>query len=356
MCLLLAISVAALSQPAVSVEQLVSFVKSAVQTKQDDKKVAEQVQKIKLSNRLDEATVQEIQRLGAGPKTVAALQKLSEASASLPTAAPAPVSAPAVIPPPPPAELKAILNEIQQNALNYTKSLPNYICSQYTKRHVDPTGTESWRLADTILEQLSFVDQKENYIVKMVDNKIVTNSLKHEQLGGAKSSGEFGSILHTIFDPDTQTEFTWERWTSLRPQDGRLRPTYVFAFRVRQPRYGILHELSKRSVNVGFHGHVFADRDTKAVMRVQMECDDIPPDFPIQSVKLVLYYDIVDIAGQNFVLPLQSEVRSREGRFLSWNEVSYHSYHKYSADASISFGPPEDIPAEKLKEQPPKKQ
>jgi len=347
-------SLAAMSQSAVSVEQLVSFIKSEVQKKQDDKKLAEQVQKIKLGNRLDEKTVQEIQRLGAGPKTVAALQKLMEASASLPTAAPAPVSAPAVIAPPAPPELKAILAEVQQNALNYTRNLPNYICSQYTKRHVDPTGTESWRLADTILEQLSFVDQKENYIVKMVVDKMVTNGLTHEKLGGAKSSGEFGSILQTIFDPATQTEFTWERWTSLRREDG-LHPTYVFAFRVSQPRYGILHEPSKRTVNVGFHGQVFADRDTKAVMRVQMECDGIPADFPIQSVKLALYYDIVDIAGQNFVLPLQSEVRSREGRYLSWNEVSYHSYHKYSADASISFGPPEDIPPDKLKEQPPKK-
>jgi hypothetical protein len=353
-CLLLAISVAGFSQAAVSVDQLISFIKSAVQTKQDDKRVAEQVQKLKLSNRLDEATVQELQRLGAGQKTVAALQKLSEASASLPSAAPPPVSAPVVVPPPEPAELKSILAEVQQNALNYTKSLPNYICSQVTKRHVDPTGTESWRLADTILEQLSFIDQKENYKVIMVNNDMVTNGLTHEKLGGAKSSGEFGSILQTIFDPETQTQFTWERWTSLRGEDGQLRRTYVFAFRVSQPRYSILHEGSKRTVTVGFHGQIFADRDTKAVMRVQMECDGIPADFPIQSVKLVLYYDIVDIAGQNFVLPLQSEIRSREGRFLAWNEVSYRSYHKYSADASISFGAPDDIPADKLKEQPDK--
>jgi hypothetical protein len=354
-CLFLAISLAAPAQPAKSVDQLTGFIKSAVQAKQDDKRVAEEVQKIKLSNHLDEKTVQELQRLGAGPKTVAALQKLSEASASLPEAAPAPVSAPTVIPAPAPAELKAILTEIQENALNYTKNLPNYICSQFTKRHVDPTGTESWRTADTILEQLSFVDQKEIYTVKMVDDRIVTN-MKHEQLGGAKSSGEFGSILHTIFDPGTQTEFTWERWTSLRVEDGKLlRPVYVFSFRVTQPRYSITHEGSKRTVTVGFHGSIFADRDTKSVLRVQMECDRIPPDFPIQSVKLVLYYDIVDIGGQKFVLPLQSEIRSREGKYLAWNEVSYHSYHKYSADASISFGPPEDIPAEKLKEQPPPK-
>jgi hypothetical protein len=352
--LLLMMSLAAVSQPAVGVDQLASFIKSAIQSRQDDKKVAEQVQKIKLSNRLDEHTVQELQRLGAGPKTVAALQKLSEASASLPAAAPAPVSAPAAIPPPDPAELKTILSEIQKNALNYTENLPNYICTQVTKRHVDPTGTESWRLADTIMEQLSFVDQKENYVVKMVNDQIVTNNLQHDKLGGAKSSGEFGSILHTIFDPETQTEFTWDRWTSLRGRQGELRRTYVFAFRVGQQRYSIHHDTSKRTVVVGFHGFIFADRDTKAVMRVQMECDGIPADFPIQSVKLVLYYDIIDISGQEFVLPLQSEVRSREGKYLAWNEVSYHSYHKYSADTSISFGTPEDIPPEKLKEQPDK--
>jgi hypothetical protein len=129
----------------------------------------------------------------------------------------------------------------------------------------------------------------------------------------------------------------------------------VFSFRVSQPRYSITHEGSKRTVTVGFHGSIFADRDSKAVMRVQMECEGIPPDFPIQSVKLALYYDVIDIGGQNFVLPLKSEVRSREGNYLAFNEVSYLSYHKYSADASISFGPPEDIPEDKLKEQPPKK-
>ena len=350
LCLLLAMSLAAVSQPARSVDQLVDFIKSAIQSKQDDKKVAEQVQKIKLSNLLDPRTVEELQHLGAGPKTVAALQKLGEASAELPAAAaPAPASAPAAIPLPDPAALKTILAEIQEKALNYTRNLPNYICTQVTRRHVDPTGTESWRLADTIMEQLSFVDQKENYKVMMVNDKVVTNDLQHDKLGGASSSGEFGTLLHTIFEPETQTEFTWERWTTIRG-----RRMYVFAFRVGQQRYSIHHDASKRTVVVGYHGLFFADRDTKAVMRVQMECDGIPADFPIQSVKLVLYYDSVEISGQEFVLPLQSEIHSREGRYLSWNEVSYHSYHKYSADATISFGAPEDIPQEKLKEQPDK--
>lgn len=347
-CLLLLVSLAAPSQTGRTVDELVNFIKSAIQAKYDDKKIADEVLKIRLVNRLDPKVVEQVQHMGAGQKTVAAVQKLAESTASLPAAAAAaPKAAAAIIPPPEPDEFRSILTAIQANALNYTEKLPNYICTQVTKRHVDPTGTESWRVADTIMEQLSFVDQKENYKVVMINDRLV-NNMQHEQLGGAKSSGEFGSILHTIFDPETQTEFGWERWTTL-PGSGR---TYVFNFRVTQHRYSIHHDASKRTIGTGFHGLIFANRDTKMVMRVKMDCDDIPADFPIQSVSLVLNYDRVEISGQEFVLPLLSEVHSREGKFLSWNEVSYHSYHKYSADASISFEAPSDVPADKLKEQP----
>jgi len=332
-CLWLSIAVFAVAQGTVTVDQLVSFVKTAVHSRQDDKKVAEQVEKLKMRTRIDDKVIEDLHHEGAGPKTLAALQKLAEASASLPSAAHVTNVAPAVFPPPPADDQKAILKEIQEHALNYTNSLPNYICTQVTKRHIDPTGTESWKLADVITETLSYVDHKENYKVVMINNDMVTKDVPREKLGGAKSSGEFASILHTIFDPETQTEFAWERWTTL---EGRK--NYVFTFRVVQHRYSIMHEGSKRTISVGFHGSVFADEKTKQVMRVTMECDGIPADFPIQSVKLGLYYAMVDISGQEFVLPSQSTVQSREGKYLAKNEVSYHNYHKYSADASISFG------------------
>lgn len=347
-CFLLALSLAATSQTGRTVDELVNFIKSAIAAKYDDKKISEEVAKIRLANRLDDATITQVQHMGAGQRTIAALHKLAEASAALPASAPK-GAPPAAIPPPEPAELQKILAEIRENALNYTQNLPNYICTQVTKRHVDPTGTESWRVADTIMEQLSFVDQKENYKVMMINDRPVTGNVAHDQLGGAKSSGEFGSILRTIFDPETQTEFGWERWTTL-PTSGR---TYVFHFRVAQQRYKIDHAGSKRSIVTGFHGLIYANRDTKMVMRVKMECDDIPADFPIQSVALDLVYDKVEISGQQFVLPQLSEVHSREGKMLSWNEVSYHSYHKYSSDASISFDTPDTVSPDKLKELPP---
>ena len=340
-------AVLAFAQGRRTVEEVVSFVKSAVQQKESDSRIAASLAGIRMVSPLTEATITELQRSGAGPKTVAALEKLKEQSASLPAAAPA-APAPAVvsIPPPEPAEQRRVLEEVRENALNYTKNLPNYICTQVTRRHVDPTGSEGWRTADTVIEQLTFFEQRETYKVILVNNSPVTNNLGHDQLGGATSSGEFGSILHSIFAPETRTEFGWERWTTLRK-----RRTYVFSFHTGETMYQISHGPSKQSIHTRTHGSVFVDRDTKTVMRIHMECEGIPADFPIQSVSLDLDYDYGEIAGQEFLLPLHADIRSREGRMGSWNEVSYVSYRKFGTETNITFDTPE-VPADKLKEQP----
>ena len=75
------------AQTKMSVEQLVSFLRSSIKLKQEDKQVADYVKKIKLSNRLDARTIEELQGEGLGPKTVQALSALREASAGLPAGA-----------------------------------------------------------------------------------------------------------------------------------------------------------------------------------------------------------------------------------------------------------------------------
>src|SRR6516164_2478879 len=79
-----------LAQRQMTVAQLVDFVKSAVQQHNDDRKVADFVRTIKLTNRLDDATVEALQNAGAGPKTVAALRTLTDSTANLAPAAPPP--------------------------------------------------------------------------------------------------------------------------------------------------------------------------------------------------------------------------------------------------------------------------
>lgn len=337
-CLLLAVTATANAQTKITVDQLVGFVKSSVELHEDDRKVAEVVRKIRLSNQLDAQAVEMLQSLGAGRLTMAALRALSTDSASLPAApAPAPKLSVAPIPGPDAIEQKAILAAITENALSYTNGLPNFICMQVTRRYMDRAGGDNFRLTDTIAERLSYFEHKEDYKVISVNGAPVTNR-KHEQLGGATSSGEFGSMLFEVFSPESQTEFQWERWGKLRDHI-----MHVFSFRVRleNSKYNITAGDVKRTVTVGYHGMVFADRDSHAVMRITMEADDIPADFPIRSASEVLDYDSVGISGQKFILPLKVEMRMRDGRESMKNEAEFRLYNKFGADTSIQFG---DVP------------
>ncbi|HLH42299.1 MAG TPA: hypothetical protein VKV74_04880 [Bryobacteraceae bacterium] len=353
LCTLALIPAAAYAQRQMTVAQLVDFIKSAVQQKNDDRKVADFVRSVKLTNRLDDATVESLQNLGAGPRTVAALRALTDTTASLaPPPPPAGKPAPIVVSAPGPEEFRRILDEVREKALNYTQSLPNFLCTQVTRRYVDPSGKENWIQEDVIQEHLSYVDGHEDYKVIMVNNKPAINQT-HTKLGGATSSGEFGSMLAEIFDPATATDFNWERWAKL---DGRV--MYVLNFRVEQARskYSILHEPSGREIVSGYHGLIWADTDTGRVMKITMECDTIPADFPIQQVSETMNYDFQDISGKKYVLPVRVELRSREGRLLSKNNMEFRLYRKFTTESSITFDTPDPTPEplsdDKFKEEP----
>lgn len=340
----------AYAQLAMTSDQVVTFIRSSIQLHHDDRRVADYVKKIKLKDKLDDRKVEELQGLGAGPKTLAALRDLSASSTSLPAAPPPePVAPKPTIPPPDSIEQAEILHQIIENARNYTKALPDYMCIQVTRRRLDPSKTENWRLMDTIQEQLSYVEHKESYKVVMWNGRAVAN-VQHYQLGGAVSSGEFGTIYSEIFAPETATEFDWDHWATLRGK--RM---YVFSFKVplSRSKYTIRVDQPDRVITAGYHGLIYADRDTKMVMRYKLECDDIPADFPVKTVQVDVNYDLVDIAGNKYVLPLKTELKSRDIRGSVWNEAEFHLYQKFGANTTIKFDTePEAIPSDKTEEQP----
>src|SRR5579864_2784428 len=149
-----------------TVNKLTAFIRSAIQLKQPDKDVAEYLRHVKMVEKLDDRMVEELQGMGAGPKTVAALRELSNASSTLPTAAPPPPK-PVIVPIPGPDSIEQakIIEEAREYVMNYTKNLPNFICVQVTRRSVDPRGGESWYHVDTITSRLSYNGEREDYEV-----------------------------------------------------------------------------------------------------------------------------------------------------------------------------------------------
>jgi hypothetical protein len=355
LCALLAgMAMASAQQRALTVAEVTSFIKNTVKQRQDDRLVADYLLKhMKMKERLDDKTVEELQGMGAGPRTTSALRKLSQESAGLPVAAPvlppAPVVVPPPIPPPSAQEQAEIIDLVRVNAINYSNNLPNFLCTQVTHRNVDPTGTgDHFRQQDTIQEQLSYSDHREKYVVTMVNGAPVTGR-DHQKLGGATSEGEFGSMLYDIFNPATEAQFDWERWTTWHG-----RRTYVFSFEVRldRSRYQIYHGPSDRTVTSAYRGSVYADVVTKNVMRIRLECVGLPGDFPIQEVTQDLQYDNAKIADQEFLLPSKSELNSKDGKYLVKNTTTFHLYRKFTTEEKITFETVEEDEKPAVKKQP----
>lgn len=349
--LVLCAGLAATAQARLTIEQLKEFVTSSIKLGHDDRKLAEYLKRVKLSSRLDDRVIEDLQGLGAGPKTVEALRVLRDASASLPAPAP-PAPKPVYVPPPAPSAVEQgkALDDAREYALSYTARLPDFICTQVTRRYVDNSGMELWRREDVITERLSYFDKHEDYKVVLYNNAPV--DIPHEKLGGTTSSGEFGSMLREIFEPETEAQFEWERWGTLRG-----RRMHVFSYKVSQgrSRYRITSG-NEYSIIAGYHGLIYVDRENSAVMKLTLQADDLPAGFPIREVNLSLDYDWVDISGRKFILPLKAVITSRMGaKYLSRNEVEFRMYRKFTAESTITavdVQTPEPLPAEATKEQP----
>lgn len=236
--------------------------------------------------------------------------------------------------PPAGLEQQRVLAEATEHALNHEKSLPNFICLQTTRRFEDLNGSGSWRPIDIIVERLTYFEHREDY--KVIELNGVPASIPHEQMRGASSSGEFGSVMRGIFAPDTETAFEWQNWFMLRG-----RRAHVYSYRVLQSKSNYHIKVPEQQLDLvtGYYGLIFIDARDRVVRRITLHPEGIPASFPVQDVSLALDYEYARIGDSDYLLPLQFELRSREGKALVKNDVDYDGYRKFAADSNITFGP-----------------
>src|SRR5260370_17819839 len=87
---LLALTSFALAEMKITVQQLRQFIESSIKFKHPDKQVADYLKQVSLTNKLDDSTVEDLQGLVAGPRTVDPLKLLRHTSKYLPVPAPPP--------------------------------------------------------------------------------------------------------------------------------------------------------------------------------------------------------------------------------------------------------------------------
>ena len=347
-------AIAGFAQQQITVDKLLEFVNSSITTKVQDKDVAAYLATVKLTEKLDPRTVEDLRSRGAGPKTVTALTTLASASAGL--AAPAPKAAapkPKVRAAPSYEEQQKVIQEARDYALNYSKTLPDFICLQVTRRYLDrhyKPGTDgSWSPSDRLAEKLTYFDQQEKYEAISHNDNSLYGKDNAEKFGGALSRGDFGTLLREIFEPASDAEFHWERWGNLDNKHW----FHVYSYSIDQAHsHETISHNNTETVTAAFHGEVFIQEGPNVIWRVTVEPEP-PATFPVQGIHQVLDYRYVDLSGQAFLLPVNGTVIMRADGVGNKNEIDFRSYRKYSADTSIVFDDSEKDP-EPAKPEPPK--
>jgi hypothetical protein len=348
--LVLMAGLAAAADMRMSVDQLVTFIRSSIQLKQPDRQVAEYLRHVKLSNKLDDRTVEELQGLGAGAKTIAALKGLRDETARLPAPPPPPPPEPMPpsIPPPNSIEQAKIMDGARQYAISYVKQLPDFICLQVTRRYLAPPGGDNWRHSDTITARLSYFEQKEDYKIVQLNGEAVTTDTPMEHVGGTVSEGEFGSMMRMIFRTESEARVGWDHWATLRGKR-----VCVFAYDIDQG-HSQYHLVADRSLDYvpAYRGLLYIDPASHSVMRITLNPYDIPITFPIRGVKLVLDYDYTSIGDGQYLLPLKAVLTSSQAEAQTRNDVEFRMYRKFGTESTIKFDTPEPLPEDKTKERP----
>jgi hypothetical protein len=350
--LLLSVCVFALQgQMQMNVQQLADFVRSELALKQHtDKQLAAYLKKVQLTEKLTDKTITDLEAQGAGPRAVQALQELRDRTASLKPPSQDPTYSPTTahdatplgqnsvalrskqtIPPPDSVRQRQILDEIKQYAMTYTDNLPNFICLQVTRRFVDFNASDHYRLMDTVNAQLSYTEGRENYKLVSVNNRVVNGGM--EQLGGAVSVGEFGSLMKGIFEPKSEAEFGWDHWATLR---GKRMAVFNYFIDSGHSSWSIEYNREQRIITA-YRGLVYADEYTGAISRISFTAVDIPRSFPVNEATEILDYDDVNISGQPYICPLKADLRMRAGREKTKNEIEFRLYRKFGTESNIVY-------------------
>jgi len=221
----------------------------------------------------------------------------------------------------------ALIEGARQRALSYNESLPNFECTEVTKRAVDSNGDGKWRAIDSLVEMLSYQDRVETRTMLELNGN--AGHTDRGSMKGIFSSGEFGGVLQAVFREASKADFKWKATAVLN--GGTVQ---VFDYRVEggNSSFSVTGNNGKQLV-VGFSGQVFIDSNTRRVRRVTLKADDLPTDIPTQGTAMDVDYDFVAINGLKYLMPVSAELDVKKGTHEALtNTMEFRDYKRFGAE------------------------
>lgn len=247
--------------------------------------------------------------------------------------------------PPSAKESTEVLQKSREATLAAVSDMPDFVVKQMIQRSASYAGTNNFRNLDRLVVAVSYrspdvsgAEGAEEYKV-LSQNGVqqTTPQVKntYEEVGGTSSTGEFVTVLATIFKPENEAKFE-----AIDTDVIRERKAIVYSFEISKDKKPESISYAKTDSTVtGMTGKLWIDRQNFRVLRVESVASEIPEEFPIRAAKRTIDYDWVTIADEKYLLPLLSDVRltSREGRntYETRNLIRFKEYQKFGSEVKI---------------------
>jgi hypothetical protein len=224
------------------------------------------------------------------------------------------------------------IEEARAAAGSFLQSLPNYVCQEYMARFVSNSHPASWQPQDVVSTEVVYENYHESYRNVSVNGKATKKGM--EDLSGSWSTGEFGSVLADLFSPATAADFQFRHESR---SGGRSSLVYDFSVEREHSHWKIM--VASQSVLPAYKGSVWVDKETKRVLRVEMEAVRLPEAFPADTVESATDYEFVRFGDRQFLVPVHAESLSceRGTNNCSRNSIDFRNYHKYEGESTIIF-------------------
>jgi hypothetical protein len=232
-------------------------------------------------------------------------------------------------------EQERLLESARAAALNYTNTLPDFLCDEFIRRFSDASGKgKEWSGVDDLTVRVSFFDRKEHYKFAQINH--LPTSESYDSLSGAVTQGEFGTLLRRAFEPSAAAAFSWRSWENVR---NRRLSVYTYRVARANSTWSLDYHNSDESNQTitGYSGLLYIDPSTSAVFRLTIEAEGIPKGFPITLADTSLDYDYADVGGRSYLLPLSAETHMRGDGVMTRNVVDFGSYRKFTVDSTVEY-------------------
>ena len=225
-----------------------------------------------------------------------------------------------------------LIEKARQATLAFTEKLPNYVCKEFMARYQSSRQPADWQALDVVSTDIVYEAGKESYRNIAINGKPFQKGM--EQMSGAWSTGEFGTMLLDLFAPWTAAEFRLRRRSMVAGVETR-----VYDFEVDRHHSNWHVQVASQSMLPGYKGSVWIEPGTGKVLRLEMRARALPERFPVDTVESAVDYDSVMIGGKKFLLPVHAETLAceRGTSNCSRSAIDFRNYHKFESSSDITF-------------------